>query len=49
MSFQAYLDNIAVKASAVPEPATYATIASLGALVVALWRKRRKTSAPVRA
>lgn len=37
-----YADNFSV--SAVPEPSTYAALAGLGALGLALWRKRRKTA-----
>ncbi len=40
---QAYMDNLNV--SAVPEPSTYAALAGLGALGLALWRKRRKHAA----
>lgn len=43
LSGQAYVDNLSV--SAVPEPSTYAALAGLGALGLAIWRKRRQRRA----
>jgi hypothetical protein len=36
---QAFIDNVAI--TAIPEPSTYAAIAAVGALGLALWRRRR--------
>ena len=44
-SYSVYWDNAIASASAIPEPATNAFIAALGALGLAVWRRRRAASA----